>query len=560
MAESGVADDMRHDYMYIHDEFDRSNWLKAGGPGSAIGKVGTELGVPRRAEEDIYTPRSPMLCSISFYTFITILHTSGQAILNVVAPIYCHIQLWLKPLYLVLISILQSYTISSRYIVARDRNNVYNTNSPFSPEPLDRDTNGVLALPLHGSRMVSYPSSPSSPLSLPIFHHASSAGAELTPHSNIHLKLDLLQPSSSFKSRGIGHLISLASQKNSLTNSLSPPPPGGQVSSLHFYCSSGGNAGLACATACLTLGHPCTIVVPMTTTDVMVAKLRALEAEVKQHGRNWAEADRYLREEVMGEDMKWKVYVPPFDHPDIWEGASSLVPEMEQQMQQFGGYDGVVCSVGGGGLLIGIAEGIAQSGLSNSRKILAVETEGGESLSKSLLAGGVVTLPSISTIATSLGCSKVAKRAFEVAQRENVEVAVLSDAQAGMGCVHLADMERLMVEAACGVSVATCFDGTLRSALGRGLTDAEWKEKRVVIIVCGGSIVSTKLLEDYREKYQATMEQEIKMQKNRLVKDMLRGMRDEGLVHEVEREEVEQKAAEVILNEQGIETLVAAQA
>lgn len=292
----------------------------------------------------------------------------------------------------------------------------------------------------------------------------------------------------------------------------------------------------------------------------MISKLKALGAEIYQKGNNWAEADRYLREEVMGEDMNGKVYVPPFDHPDIWEGASSLVPEMEQQMAGFGGYDGVVCSVGGGGLLIGIAEGIAQSGLSGQRKVLAVETEGGESLSKSLIAGGVVTLPSISTIATSLGCSKVAKRAFEVAQRDNVEVAILSDAQAGMGCVHLADMERLMVEAACGVSVATCFDGTLRRALGRNLSDAEWKEKRVVIIVCGGSIVSTKLLEDYRAKYESVVEEEINMQKNRLVKDMLRGMRDEGVLYEMEKEKIEQKVAEVILNEQEVETMVVAQA
>ena len=180
----------------------------------------------------------------------------------------------------------------------------------------------------------------------------------------------------------------------------------------------------------------------------MIAKLRALGAEVVQHGANWAEADRHLREVVMGSDTNGKVYVPPFDHPDIWEGASSLVPEMEQQMAQYGGYDGVVCSVGGGGLLIGIAEGVQNAGLASRRKILAVETEGGESLSKSLLAGGVVTLPEITTMATSLGCSRVAKRAFEVAQRENVEVAVLSDAQGAMGCVHLADMERLLVEVA----------------------------------------------------------------------------------------------------------------
>lgn len=297
----------------------------------------------------------------------------------------------------------------------------------------------------------------------------------------------------------------------------------------------------------------------------MVAKLRALGAEVVQKGANWGEADRWLREVVMQGEGEGRgevgVYVPPFDHPDIWEGASSLVPELEEQMKGFGGYDGVVCSVGGGGLLIGIAEGIQNAGLASERKVLAVETEGGESLSKSLLAGGVVTLPEISTIATSLGCSRVAKRAFEVAQRDNVEVAVLSDAQAAMGSVHLADMERLLVEAACGVSIAPCFDGTLRRALGRGLSDGEWKEQRIVIIVCGGSIVSTRLLEDYRAKYEGVVEREIGVMKNRLVKDMLRGMRDEGVVHEMEREESGRpNAAEVLVGEQQREQMIAAQA
>ena len=181
--------------------------------------------------------------------------------------------------------------------------------------------------------------------------------------------------------------------------------------------------------------------------------------------------------------------------------------------------------------------------------------------------GRVVTLQEVKTIATSLGCSRVAERAWEIAGREGVEVAVLSDAQAAMGAVHLADMERLLVEAACGVSIAPCFDGTLRRAFGRDLSDAEWKDKRIVIIVCGGSIVSTKLLEDYREKYAAVVEEEIKCQKSRLVKDMLRGMRDEGVAHEMEgegkevvremaREEVFRKAAEIILREADPESLI----
>ena len=214
-----------------------------------------------------------------------------------------------------------------------------------------------------------------------------------------------------------------------------------------------------------------------------------------------------------------EVYVPPFDHPDIWEGASSLIPELEKQMKSSGGYDGVVCSVGGGGLLVGIADGLRHAGRTKQVGILAVETEGAASLAASLEAGKVVTLGGITSIATSLGCVKVADRAYEVALQEGVEVAVLSDAQAAMGSVHLADLERIMAEVACGVSVAACFDGSLRRGLGRGCSDEEWKEKKVVVVVCGGSIVSTRLLEEYREVYGEVVERE------------LEGRRDLSLIH-----------------------------
>lgn len=39
----------------------------------------------------------------------------------------------------------------------------------------------------------------------------------------------------------------------------------GGTADVHFYCSSGGNAGLACATAARDLGSPATIVVPTST-------------------------------------------------------------------------------------------------------------------------------------------------------------------------------------------------------------------------------------------------------------------------------------------------------
>ncbi|KAG9232689.1 tryptophan synthase beta subunit-like PLP-dependent enzyme [Amylocarpus encephaloides] len=320
---------------------------------------------------------------------------------------------------------------------------------------------------------------------------------------NIYLKLETLQPSSSFKSRGIGNLMTRAL--------LSYPPS----TPLHFYCSSGGNAGLACATAALSLRRPSTIVVPETTSQFMVEKLRSLCPDVRQTGAGWVEADQYLRGLMNeGNEGGVGVYVPPFDDERIWEGNSTVVDEIESQMSPFGGYDAIVCSVGGGGLFAGIMQGLEKydrlspftspttSTSKNNVKVLAVETHGTASLSLSLQNASLSRLPKISSIATSLGAPQVAARAFELASKyqSNVESVVLSDAEAAMGSVCFADDERVLVEAACGVSVATGYNGCIRERFGE-CSDREFAGKNVVVVVCGGSNVSLGVLEKYRGAY-----------------------------------------------------------
>ena len=227
---------------------------------------------------------------------------------------------------------------------------------------------------------------------------------------------------------------------------------------------------------------------------MMIAKLRAAGAtDVIQIGATWFEADRYLREEVLGHDPNG-VYVPPFDHPDVWAGAATMVGEMAEQME-YEKPDAVVCSVGGGGLLCGIMQGVDDVWRGDV-SVLAVETEGAASLHASLMAGELVTLPGITSVATSLGATRVAGKAFECGRRQNAKSVVLSDAEAAMGCWRLADDERMLVEMACGVSVALCYDGRLAKILPN-LTP----ESKVVIVVCGGSIITVDMLAEYRQKY-----------------------------------------------------------
>ncbi|KAH8772722.1 tryptophan synthase beta subunit-like PLP-dependent enzyme [Diaporthe sp. PMI_573] len=321
---------------------------------------------------------------------------------------------------------------------------------------------------------------------------------------NIYLKLENLQPSGSFKSRGIGNLMVRAVE--------STKSPSTSAEDVHFYSSSGGNAGLACATAAAALGRPATVIVPMITSQLMIGKLRELGADVVQIGENWAAADRHLREVAIpkfesAHPGSRAVYVPPFDHQEVWDGNATLVDELKAQMSESFDeqIDAVICNVGGGGLLCGIMQGVQKlkdSGY-GSPKVVAVETEGGDSFNASVKAGELVTLPGITTIATSLGATRVAEQAFAWVEKAGGDLisAVVTDKDAVDAMVKFLDHARILVESACSATIATVYKGDLRKYLGKGLSDEEWARKNVVVVVCGGSNINLEMLEKYRKQF-----------------------------------------------------------
>lgn len=217
------------------------------------------------------------------------------------------------------------------------------------------------------------------------------------------------------------------------------------------------------------------------------------------------------------------VYVPPFDHPHVWEGAASIVDEVVKQTAgslflaaaasgdngvvgngngNSGKIDGIVCSVGGGGLLNGIMAGVEKLKDEKKPRVLAIETIGADSLHRSVQAGELVTLPAITSVATSLGAVRVAEQTFEWSRSaQHLTSHVVSDADAVAGSVRFADDARFLVEVACGATVAPVYNGDLRRILGEGLSDEEWAGKNVVLIICGGSNVTLEMLRAYQEKF-----------------------------------------------------------
>lgn len=297
------------------------------------------------------------------------------------------------------------------------------------------------------------------------------------------MKLDNLQPAGSFKSRGIGnYILHRAAERGD--------------AGTHFYAASGGNAGIACAHAAKMLGYPATVVIPKTAKPVMVSTLWAVGAtNVIQHGANIAEAQEYIHNTLLPCDPNG-VFVSPFDHPDIWEGNSTTMREIVDQLG--GRPDVVACSVGGGGLMNGIMQVIDENGWNDDVQLIATETRGADCLNQSLQAGENLKLPRITSQATSLGVSKVSQRTWEYAQRSNVTSLVFSDAEAAKGCCLLAEHERQMVELTVGVNMPILYNGLLQKVLGSKKTLD--RSSKVVIIVCGGNDISIEMLMRWRQE------------------------------------------------------------
>jgi len=277
------------------------------------------------------------------------------------------------------------------------------------------------------------------------------------------LKMEALQPSASFKQRGISH----ACQKYF------------EQGAQRFISSSGGNAGLAVAYTGRQLGVPVTVVVPETTAQRARELIAQQGAEVIVHGASWTEANALAQSLLTQHD----VFIHPFDHPLLWEG---IIPMIDEVIADGVTPDAVVLSVGGGSLLSGVAAGLKKHGLAHI-PIYAVETQGTASLHASIVAKQHVELDQVSGIATTLAAKKVCQNAFEVSQELEVRSLVVSDQDTVDACLKFVDDHRILVEPACGATLSVLYDQAIQFK----------PADHVLVIVCGGAGITLETLQAF---------------------------------------------------------------
>ena len=267
---------------------------------------------------------------------------------------------------------------------------------------------------------------------------------------NVFLKLELFQKTGSFKPRGLFNQI----------HGLE-----GLAEAKGVVGFSGGNFAQAVAYAGGLLGIEVRMFMPEFTPSNYVNGTRGYGADVRllpDMNRCMAEAEASLADGFLA--------VHPFDNQNMMAGNGTLGLEI---MEDVPGATDVVVSIGGGGLMSGVASAI--KALSPDTRIWGVETEGAASMTAALAAGRVVDIKPTS-LARTLAPPNVSAVSLEIAQESLEEVVLVSDADAFESLEFLLERTKLLTELA-----ASC---TLSAARAR----QDHLGDDVVLILCGGNV------------------------------------------------------------------------
>lgn len=284
----------------------------------------------------------------------------------------------------------------------------------------------------------------------PLWKLPAAALGVAAPGAEVWLKLEHLQVSGSFKARGMMNRL--------LANAI---PESGVI------VASGGNAGIATAAAARALGVRCEVYLPGVSPEAKRARLRALGAEVVVVGQLYPDA---LAACLARQAETGALLTHAYDQPEVVAGAGTLGREIESQ----GGLpDAVLVSVGGGGLIGGLAGWFEQRA-----RVIALEPEGAPTLFRAREAGAPVDVEVGGIAADSLGARRIGAIAWDIAQRHVADALLLSDEAIRAAQQWLWKEMKLAVEPAAALPLAALQTGAYVPRAG----------EKACLIVCGANV------------------------------------------------------------------------
>jgi len=273
--------------------------------------------------------------------------------------------------------------------------------------------------------------------------------------AEVHLKLENLQDSGSFKLRGvINKVLSLTEEDSQKL----------------LVAASTGNHGAAFAHALQLFGLRGKLFMPKTSAAVKVENVRSTGVPFELVGEDCIEAEAHAAAFARSGGHVW---ISPYNDLDVVHGQGTVAVELMEQLE---GVDTVLAPVGGGGLMSGIAAYLNAVG--PSIEVIGCQPTNSCVMYESIKAGEILDIESLPTISDgTAGGIESGSITFDLCRRHVDDFILLEEAEIVAAMRFLHEMEGVTIEGAAALSSAAVLKDRQRFA-GR----------RIALIVSGGRV------------------------------------------------------------------------
>ena len=276
--------------------------------------------------------------------------------------------------------------------------------------------------------------------------------------AEVRLKLELLQPTGSFKTRGAHNKVALVAA---------------QQPDAELVTASSGNHGIAVATAAARHGMRLTVLVGASVSPAKLERLRALESDscvVEIFGRDSDDAEAEGRRR---DTERLAVYIPPYNDADVIAGQGTVGAEV---LDDWPACDAIVVPIGGGGLIAGI--GLWAKAVKPGLRMVGVQPSASPPMYAYLQSNSTKPMPIAPTLADGVaGNIERDSITWKMCRQLVDEVVVVDEEQIADAMGWAIDAHHLVVEGSGALGIAA-----LRARLG-GLAG-----RRVAVILTGRNV------------------------------------------------------------------------
>ena len=273
--------------------------------------------------------------------------------------------------------------------------------------------------------------------------------------ASVHLKLENLQVTGSFKARGaFNRLLVLTDDERKRG----------------FTAASSGNHGAAIAHAARTLGIAGIIFVPETASPLKIDNIRKLGGDVRTFGREGGATEVHARAYA---DEHGMTYVSPYNDRLVIAGQGTIGVELARQAPNV---DVLVASVGGGGLIAGVAGYL--KACRPSVRAIGVSPRHSMAMAASVRAGHIVDTEHLPTLSDgTAGGLEPGAITLDLCRSLVDEFIEVSEGQIAAALRLFIEAHHMLCEGAAAVAIA-------------GLLEAkeQVRGKTVVAVMCGANI------------------------------------------------------------------------